>query len=301
MRALPAFVLGVGPLAVIGPLAAQERPPPPSGWSTEWPAPMLPPRSGSPAPAPLPLRDADTAADTPASPSPGRAFLLSAALPGAAQLALSQWRWPLYLAAEVGGWYGYLHHRGDARDLRAQYRTLAWEIPRQGFADERRDADFAYYERMAEWPASGAFDADVTAPGVQPEPDPSTFNGSVWTLARNLFAVDEEADPDSEPYRSAREYYEDRAVPEELRWDWAGRHEDQQRFVRLIRASDQDFRRATTLVGLLVGNHLLSAVDGYLSARLRQRDLPDARVRVLPGEGAAPGATWILRMEIVRR
>lgn len=230
--------------------------------------------------------------------SPGRAFLLSAVLPGAAQFALDQWRWPLYVAAEGGGWYGYLHYRGDARDLREAYRTLAWEVPRQGFADERRDGTFEYYERMARWAASGPFDRDPAAPGVQPEDDPATYNGSVWSLARDLYSVEEGTDPGSEAYGRALDYYRSRAVPEELRWDWAGRVEEKERFGRLIRSSDRDFQRATTLVGLLLGNHVLSAIDGYLSARLRQRGLPGARVRFLPGEGPRPRTSWILRVEI---
>lgn len=291
-----AVVLGAGLLGVTGSLAAQERPPSPPHWSTETPWPV-PAWAGRPTPAPPPVREEHARSGL----SPGRAFLLSAVLPGAAQFALDQRRWPLYLVAEAGGWYGWAHYRNEARDLRGAYRTLAWEIPRQGFADERRDGDFTYYERMARWPASGAFDADGAAPGVQPEADPATFNGSVWSLARDLFAVDEGTDPGSESYRLALAYYEDRAVPEELRWDWAGRLEEQERFGRLIRASDRGFQHATTLVGLLLGNHLLSAVDAYLSARLRQRDLPDARVRLLPGEGGAPGDTWILRVEIARR
>lgn len=292
---LPAVVL-VGLLGLTGALTAQERPATPAGWSTGTPTTILP-GSRTPAPAPLPTRGRDVRADL----SPGRAFLLSAVLPGAAQFALEQWRWPLYVVAEGGGWYGYLHYRSEGRDLRGAYRTLAWEVPRQGFAEERRDADFAYYERMAEWPASGVFDADGAIPGIQPEPDPATFNGSVWTLARDLFAVDDATDPGSESYRRALEYYEARAVPAELRWDWGGQLEEQERFGRLIRASDRNFQRATTLVGVLMGNHLLSAVDGYLSARLRQRALPDAQVRFLPGEGGAPGPTWIIKVEITRR
>lgn len=292
---LPAAVL-VGLLGLTGSVAAQERPPTPPGWSTGTPTTMLP-RLRSPIPAPPVARGENVHADL----SPGRAFLLSAVLPGAAQLALNQWRWPLYVVAEGGGWYGYLHYRSQGRDLRDAYRTLAWEIPRQGFGEERRDADFGYYERMAKWPASGAFDADGAVPGIQPESDPTTFNGSVWTLARDLFAVGDAADPGSESYRQALDYYEARAVPAELRWDWGGQLEEQERFGRLIRASDRGFQRATTLVGILMGNHLLSAVDGYLSARLRQRALPDARVRFLPEEGDAPGAAWIIRVEITRR
>lgn len=232
--------------------------------------------------------------------SPGRAFLLSAALPGAAQYALGQWRWPLYAAVEGGAWYGWIHYRGDARDRRAAYRTLAWEVARQEFADERRDGDFAYYERMARWPASGPLDADPGTSGVQPVEDPATFNGSVWRLARDLYSVSDGADPGSEAYRQALDYYLERAVPEELRWDWGGRTEEQERFGRLIRASDEDFERATTLVGVLLGNHVLSAVDGYLSARLRERGLPTARVRLLPGDGNRTPTAWILRVEITR-
>lgn len=279
-----------------GKLEAQERLPASShGWTGEAPAPA----PGRPDGTLPPLRPSFDGQEPPGL-SPGRAFLLSAVLPGAAQFALDQWRWPLYLAAEGAGWYGYLHYRDDARDLRSAYRNLAWEVPRQGFAEERRDSDFEYYERMAKWPASGPFDADGSAPGLQPEEDPTTFNGSVWSLARDLYSVDDGAGPGSEAYERALDHYRDRAVPEALRWDWAGRTDEQALFGRLIRDSDHHFQRATTLVGLLLGNHVLSAVDGYLSARLRRRGLPGAQVRIFPAEGAAATA-WILRVELTRR
>ncbi len=117
--------------------------------------------------------------------SPGRAFLYSALLPGFGQRRLGKGRWIAYLAVEGAAWIGYAHARWSATDQRGQYQDLAWDVART-FNGARIDGDFSYYETMEKFLTSGAFDTDPVAPGIQPQMDPSTFNGRTWSLATEI-------------------------------------------------------------------------------------------------------------------
>lgn len=211
--------------------------------------------------------------------------LLSLALPGTGQHVLGQRRKWAYLALEVVAWTVYAERHASAGDYRDRYRDFAWESGRIR-SGPRVDGDFEYYERLTKWQRSGVFDADPGRPGVQPELDPRTFNGSIWTLASQIFLPPGETIPETDPaHLSALAYYEQRAYGTELLWDWTGAPDGQRELARLIEASDDRFRQATTALGAVIANHLLSAGDAYLSSRgrvspVRVRIEPDARMGV---------------------
>jgi len=202
----------------------------------------------------------------------------SALLPGAGQLLRGQNRGYAYLAAEAAVWAVWLDSRGDGGELRSRYRDLAWEVAR-GYPTPRMDGDFEYFERMIRWDRSGAFDADPVTAGIQPESDPTTFNGDAWRLARGLFWNGAETPPSPEAEAAALEYYRERAYGEAFEWDWSQAPEQKARFVQLISDSDAAFRRARIAVGGLLLNRLLSATDAFLSNRVPG----DARLRMRPG------------------
>lgn len=192
-----------------------------------------------------------------------------------------------FAALEVAGWWVALDGRRDGRRLRGEYRDFAWEVAR-GSPIPRVEGPFEYYERLTQWPRSGAFDADPSAPGIQPERAPDAFNGRQWRLAADIFLRgDLDASPIAPGYDSALEYYSDRAYPAELAWDWAGDSRSQQRFADVITASDDAFRRSSVAFGAVVANHLLSAIEVYVHRRL-QRDAVD--LSVTPGVGPIRGA-----------
>jgi hypothetical protein len=86
--------------------------------------------------------------------------------------------------------------------------------------------------------------------------------------------------PESDPaYQSALAYYRDRAYGTEFLWDWSGEEGAQSEFADLIVESDERFRQATNVVGAVIANHLVSAVDAYLSARGRSAPI---RIRAAP-------------------
>jgi hypothetical protein len=206
-------------------------------------------------------------------PSPEKASLLSLAVPGLGQYVQGKSRWIAYAAAEIAGWLLVLDRRNDGERLRAAYRDLAWTTAREPLGPgPRLQGDFDYYETVASWTRSGRWDRDASADGLQPEVDPATYNGAVWALARDLFlpSEDADADPDDPGYQRALDYYRQEAYSPEFLWDWSARPGERSRYSGLIRESDDRFRDATLLTGAVVVNHILSAVDAFVSARLAE-------------------------------
>ncbi|HET9947562.1 MAG TPA: hypothetical protein VFQ22_01425, partial [Longimicrobiales bacterium] len=141
------------------------------------------------------------------------------------------------------------------------------------------------------WTRSGAFDADPSAPGVQPEPDPATYNGMIWALAAEIHGLEGTVPPTDPRYQAALAYYGARAYGPELLWDWSAAPGAQQELARLIERSDDRFRQATTALGVVIANHLLAAGDAWLSSRGRAAP---AHLRVVPAHARLPGPLLVV-------
>lgn len=243
------------------------------------------PRPGLAQAAPSPHRDFPSDAGVPLGPS-----VRSLAVPGWGQHTLGQRRAWAYGAAEVVLWLFWADRRDRAIDLRNGYRDLAWTTAR--LADGPRvDPGWDYYETLTRWARSGAFDRDPATPGVQPEEDPATFNGSIWSLARGLHFGGGSPDPGDPRYGSALAWYRDRAYAEGFLWDWSGRETERARYVELIDESDRRFQQATSVLGAVLANHLLSAVDAFVSVRVPG----ETRLRVTPPRGPIRASTLHVR------
>jgi len=221
-------------------------------------------------------------------PTPGRAFLLSAVIPGSGQRVLGQNRWVGYVAGEIWAWIQYLERRREGSALQDRYRDLAWLVARRVSSGPRVDGSFEYYESLTKYQSSGAYDLYPDELGVQPELNSETFNGSIWSLARQIFFLDDPETPvevGSDQYKKALRYYISRAYTPDLAWNWSNNTLQQAEFANLIRASDENLRRSTTMVGVILANHLLSAVDALVSGRLLQERAqePLLEVSLLPG------------------
>jgi hypothetical protein len=220
-------------------------------------------------------------------------FLASAVLPGSAQYLMGDDRWVPYLAAELWSWVSHLQQRALARSYGQRYRDLAWQVPRR--ADRpglRRDTVFEYYEAMAYYRSSGAFDLEPNLPGVQPERQAGTYNGDVWALARALFLPGGgAAEPGSAAYERALEYYLTHAIPPGYGWAWGASYLEQQVFADLIADSDAAARAATRYLGIILANHIVSAVDALVTSRLRQFGLDGVRMETVPVRDPA-GMRW---------
>ncbi|HWV56913.1 MAG TPA: hypothetical protein VNZ57_05525, partial [Longimicrobiales bacterium] len=101
--------------------------------------------------------------------------------------------------------------------------------------------------------------------------DISTYNGSIWNLARSIH-VPGGLDPpeDSPEYQQALAYYQRRAVAPEMAWSWGDNGLEQQVYRELVHDSDEAYRAATRVLGVVLANHIISAVDALISSRLRQ-------------------------------
>ena len=249
-------------LGLASPVAAQEPgPAPPWPWR---------------APVPAPFRQE-------AAVSPAGAALTSLVLPGAGQHRLDQRRKWVYLAIEVTAWAFHFERRSRGADLRDRYRDLAWTEGRVR-GEERVDGDFDYYETLSHWTRSGVFDADGAIAGIQPEPDPAAYNGFIWERAQGIFfPAGQTVEPGDPAYTQALDYYVRDAYGTGFLWDWSANPDAQLEFARLIERSDDRFRQATTVLGAVLLNHFVSAVDAFTSARtrhglpLRFGALPDRR------------------------
>lgn len=195
--------------------------------------------------------------------------LASLVVPGTGQLLTKRDRGLIYLAAEGYVLSRFLQLSLGARRSARRYRDLAFIVARRGFTAMRRDTVFEYYEMMEKYSASGEFDRDP-GPGFMPEGDVTTYNGSVWLLARQTFWTDPHSapPPTSPEYQEALQFYRAHAVGPDFRWSWQGASLEQQEFRATIRSSDETFRRAQSQLGLLLANHVTSAIDALISTRL---------------------------------
>jgi hypothetical protein len=176
------------------------------------------------------------------------------------------------LIAEVFLWARFLSRTGEGRRERESYRDLALEVARAPFSPARRDTTFDYFEKLEQYVESGSFDTDP-GPALVPPMDDVTYNGSVWRLARETFFEDPDVVPDanSAEYGRALEFYVSRAVGPNFQWSWRNAGLEQDLYRQAIKRSDAAFKSATQYLGLILANHLISAVDAFISYRLSGR------------------------------
>jgi hypothetical protein len=224
-----------------------------------------------------------------AQPSPWWAPLASAAVPGSGQLALKQWRGVGYFLLEAFVVVQHVRSNSDGRRERREYQRLA-RVARAPFSSTLPNGDQVYYERMLHHLESGVF--DVTPGGaIDPDPDPATYNGSVWLLARRTYWQDPDAPPppESVPYRNAEEFYLARAIRPEFRWSWAAAPAEMELFRAAVVRSNDAFRDAGLYLGAVLANHAISMVDAYVTVRLRSEPSGE---RAFGVEGSIPWAPF---------
>ena len=195
--------------------------------------------------------------------------LASLIVPGTGQLMAHQDRGAVYIAAEVYLLSRYLQLDHEARVGARRYQDLAFDVARHAFSPMLRDTIFEYFEQMERFTESGSYDTGP-GPAFVPESDPATYNGSVWLLARRTFWADPNVPPDptSPQYLRALQFYQARAIGPNFQWSWRNHSLEHEVFKDYISRSDNAFRRAQNQVGLLLANHVLSAVDALISARM---------------------------------
>ena len=195
--------------------------------------------------------------------------LASAALPGTGQALLGQDRFIAYLAVEGFALLGYLDQHAEQNRERDRFQALASNVARALYPGARPTGPWAYYELMEHWKESGVFNYVPTGT-FTPEPDVTTYNGAAWLLARQTYWADPNVQPDpaSAEYRNALAFYTARAIQPQYRWSWSNAAFEKDVYVQTVERANQAARDATTQLGILLGNHLLSMVDAYVTLRV---------------------------------
>src|SRR2546428_485989 len=206
------------------------------------------------------------------------------------QLLAHQDRGAVYLAAELIGLRRYPHLTSQVRGEARRYRALAFDVARRQFAPTPRDTVFEYYETMEHVTASGRYNL-APGPALVPETDLATFNGAVWLLARQTYWADPNTppDPSTPAYMRALEFYQAHAVGPDFLWSWSNASLEQGVFREAIRKSDAAYRRAQNQLGLLLANHVLSAIDALISSRLAAAAGRSATLVVIGADGGKRG------------
>jgi hypothetical protein len=212
--------------------------------------------------------------------------LASLLVPGSGQLLARQDRGAVYLAAEVYLVSRFLQLDREASKEAERYQNLAFDVARRSYMPVRRDTVFEYYEQMERFVESGAYDADPGSAFV-PEGDTRTYNGAVWLLARRTYWAnpDSAPDPTSPQYWKALQFYQARAVGPNFQWSWRDHSLEHQVFRDFIRRSDNAYRRAQNQIGLLLANHVVSAVDALISARMSAVVGRETEIHTSVGQG----------------
>lgn len=218
-------------------------------------------------------------------------------VPGTGQLLGGHSRGAVYIVAEALLITRALTLNSEGRRDQDRYRELAMVVARAPFTPVLEDTVFEYYEQMGRWVESGPFDTDP-GPVLVPPDDVRTYNGQIWALARTTFFPDpnDQPPPDSPEYQRALAFYSSRAIGPNYRWSWRNAGLEQDLYRQTISASDEAFRGATTTLGILLVNHLLGAVDAFITERLRGVGRPvEVQTAVWPaGRGRRPGLSAAL-------
>ncbi len=211
-------------------------------------------------------------------------------IPGTGQLMGGSDRAALYLVAEAFFLTRYFSLQRDGGHNADQYHDLAFSVARGPFDPVIRDTVWDYFEAMGKYIESGPFNAGP-GPELVPPTDELTFNGKIWLLARETYfqRPDSAPDPGSAEYARALAFYRRRAIGPDFRWSWRGAAIEQDLYRQTINATDEAYRRAREQLGLLMANHLLSAVDALISSRmLRRGRLKDISASLRLGNRLAP-------------
>ena len=134
-----------------------------------------------------------------------------------------------------------------------------------------------YYEDLLKWTSSGDYDNDPNLPGIQPEPDPRTYNGHQWDIARiNNYTGSNGGLPvplNAAEQQAALDAYLAKVYLRELNWDWTGLEAESSEYHHLFKRSGSSYRNRNKFTGLLVANHIISVLDVLITQRLNKSEV----------------------------
>jgi hypothetical protein len=197
--------------------------------------------------------------------------LASGVMPGAGQALLGQDRFIGYVAMEAYALLSALDRSAEERLQTHRYQSLALDVARAFVLGNRPVGNWPYYESMEKYIESGVFNAGAPGGDFTPETDVTTYNGFIWLDVRQRWWTNPYVEPDhsSSQYRNAFNEYLARAYRPEMRWSWRNAQLEQDNYRQIINLKNQVHHDATTALGVLAANHLLSMIDAFVTVRLR--------------------------------
>ncbi|MFQ6040385.1 MAG: hypothetical protein ACE5PV_05970 [Candidatus Poribacteria bacterium] len=179
--------------------------------------------------------------------SPSKAFLFSAFIPGTGEIYAESNRGYLYIATEIGFLAGYFFIHQNASGLKDDYvqqvrghvkfdAEVASDLAAKGFSDWNME-DFEHATMFDNW--HNVYTEDDGKPLERVGP-------FYWDDRENVKNEDRQRNPDSQ----------NRQVALDLRTD-----------------SNNRFKLAKTFLGLVIFNHLVSAIDARITAKLYNKRL----------------------------
>ena len=208
------------------------------------------------------------------SSNPRRAPLLSPfaslLVPGTGQALMQQPRSVGYLVIEGFLVLQAVRAQHDVNVSKAHFRSIAANVARASFANDRPPGPWEYYETLEEFSASGAY--DLGGAKFSPETDETTYNGLKWLQARQTYWNDARVTPaeTSPEYQKAIGFYKSHAVQGSFRWSWRDHQLEQSEYIQTIKEANSSKQRFVSEFGLIAANHLISMIDAYINVRLRR-------------------------------
>lgn len=212
-----------------------------------------------------------------------RAFLQSFLIPGWGQWYNgSRWKPFVFLGLEAAGWYGWSNFRSNGNDKEVEYKA---------FADAHWDSLDYYYGLMNIFPGDS-----IIFPAVRPDPENpyfSTFPDDLAYLDTTKYIPKDDEllplrvfshhayfDADGNPV-DADTRYENIGKYDQFQYGWWGDEgvdsvagkAKRLEYVRMRDKANKEFNKASTVLILTIGNHLLSAFEAALGAKRYNRAL----------------------------
>ena len=184
---------------------------------------------------------------------------MSAAVPGAGEYALGLDRWLPRVALEAFAWWEFRAHRQEGRRFETRYRALACQVARRIVVGQ-----CPRHQRLRVLQDDGQ-DLLQLQRQLRPRPDssprrPNTYNGQQWLQGAAAVL----------PAGGALVYYKVHAIPPAYLWNWGDNTLEQTVYDELIRRGDDAFRSSSRILGFILANHVTSAADAFIAARLRE-------------------------------
>ena len=204
--------------------------------------------------------------------APWKAFLLSAAVPGAGEIYAGAWKRAIvFFSMEAAIWGGFAYFDTRGEDTKSEYKDLAVQE-----AGATNSGSNKYFEDIYNHEWSGGYYPDE--PWLN-DGEEGSYNNKIWDILYEQWL---------QPYKNGRDSvatiedtlncladYQDMAYDSTYAWNWAGTGRWSTYRSKHDRANEL-LKKATFTLGLVLVNHVVSCIDATKAAGQFNRKLASA-------------------------